>query len=453
MVLGKALSNVPHGYRGHPDSIIFYSDFDLKDIGDGSDESHLALRTLAQRAISSNRKVILGVGLTGVPELGVEFPVGQDYRYVFIDSYNYEIYRGFPFEDYEFLPQYDAIWSKNSDIVEAQVDWARLGILKYASPGNDLSNGRVIIDQSSGAEIRFGWPSRAAQALLDITNPDTDIDKAAMTLALVGTHIKSVDEAVTRLESIGNAFLFQISLLEGDLPSLVRIPPAVERPILAVSDRPYRWNVELSFPRRNIQAEPLELYYYAGMLRDDFPLLKFLAYYQVLEYYFVRYSHLDVAQSVRSILAQPGFNSHDVGQVAQIVDHVLARARRRGFGSEREQLRATITKCVEYDSFCAFLTDHRYRGVALREHLANSQVLAGVEGVEVGQSQGKVLQDLANRIYDIRNRIVHAKQSSTDGGQDPLFPFSEESKALQPDIEVMRYVSASVLIESATSPV
>lgn len=58
---------------------------------------------------------------------------------------------------------------------------------------------------------------------------------------------------------------------------------------------------------------------------------------------------------------------------------------------------------------------------------------------------------MANRIYDIRNRIVHAKQNFMDGTREPIFPFSEESKALQPDIEVMRYVAASVLIESATS--
>ena len=35
--------------------------------------------------------------------------------------------------------------------------------------------------------------------------------------------------------------------------------------------------------------------------------------------------------------------------------------------------------------------------------------------------------------------------------EEPLFPFSEESKALGPDIETLRNVAAAVLIESATS--
>lgn len=165
------------------------------------------------------------------------------------------------------------------------------------------------------------------------------------------------------------------------------------------------------------------------------------------------YSHLDVAQSVSSMLLRPGFDSHNIGHVAQIVDHVLARARRRGFGSEREQLQATVIKCIDHRSMNKLLTRHRHDGVALCEHLANPQRIAGVKVIALDRdgNDTSVLSALSQRIYDIRNRIVHAKQNSTDASMEPLFPFSEESKALQPDIEVLRYIAAAVLIESATS--
>jgi hypothetical protein len=71
--------------------------------------------------------------------------------------------------------------------------------------------------------------------------------------------------------------------------------------------------------------------------------------------------------------------------------------------------------------------------------------------LDLDDDDTSVLPALSQRIYDIRNRIVHAKQTSTDVSDEPLFPFSEESKALQPDIEVLRYIAAKVLSESATS--
>lgn len=84
--------------------------------------------------------------------------------------------------------------------------------------------------------------------------------------------------------------------------------------------------------------------------------------------------------------------------------------------------------------------------------MANRQRLGGVQPVEVSlDDDTSILPALGDRIYDIRNRIVHAKERFTDADKKPLFPFSEESKSLQPDIEVLRYVAAAFLIESATN--
>ena len=134
-------------------------------------------------------------------------------------------------------------------MVEVQVNWAHLGWLKYSSHGRDLSGERLVVDRSSNAEIRFGWPSPAAQALLGINDPVTDQHNVAMTLTLFKTNIGSFDEAIAKLESIGTAFLFQISLLDGDLVSLTKTSLRDERLAFAEWDHPYEWNFDLSFPQ------------------------------------------------------------------------------------------------------------------------------------------------------------------------------------------------------------
>jgi hypothetical protein len=393
----------------------FTSAFDLDDIGDGSAEFHGVLRDLARRASDSDYAVQLGVWRPEEPLLAVEFPAGDTSRYVFIHRRNYALYQDIPFGEYEFLVRYDAVWNKHFDTVEASVDWAGWGSFKYL--GDKGSPRDVVIDQLSGAELRLGLSSSAAQALLGLKS-------TRATLTLAGGHIGSAAEAAEKLESMGTSFLFQVSLADGNLCSLVEIPSGDERSAAyaSVIDT-YRWDLGLSFPQRIIEPKPLALYYYAGTLSDRFPLLKFLAYYQVLEYYFGRYSPARVA-----------------------------RTGRREYVKERDQIKAVITSCVDHRSLHKLLTGHCHGGVALCDHLANSRRLRGVNVIEVNREDDtSILSALADRIYDIRNRIVHAKESFMGADGEPFFPFSEESKALGPDIEILRNVAAAVLIESATS--
>src|SRR5699024_1832791 len=53
--------------------------------------------------------------------------------------------------------------------------------------------------------------------------------------------------------------------------------------------------------------------------------------------------------------------------------------------------------------------------------------------------------DVANRIYDLRCRIVHTKG---ENDTDLLLPFSEEIKHLRHDIELIEFISRKVLIAS-----
>jgi GT2 family glycosyltransferase len=115
-------------------------------------------------------------------------------------------------------------------------------------------------------------------------------------------------------------------------------------------------------------------------------------------------------------------------------------------------LRAKVLTCVDPGALRGLLASHQHDGVPLGRHLADPRCLSGVSLVDAGRAEDdELLTALANRIYGIRNRIVHAKQSSAENEPEPLFPFSAEAAALLADIEVLRYVAASVLIESAVT--
>jgi len=424
---------------GFHDDYDFYHQFDLDDIEDD------ALRELARQARDAGRAVTLALGGGRYRSaLVVSFSACGNTRNVKIDSGNSSTFSAIGLADYEFVCGYHAIWNRRSGTVEAQVRLAAGGSRYVMS--HAVNPVALVVTDSAGAAIRFGEPSAAAQGMLHC-DPDY-----IPTITLTDTNVASCEDAADRLNSIGAAFLFQLSLARGYLCSLAELPAITDDPISRHSENIYRWDMELAFPQRSIPPDPLKLFYYAGTLSNEYPSLRFLAYYQVLEYFYVRYSHLDMTESVSSMLRRTGFDATDVDQVARVVDHVLTGARRRGFGSESEQLRATVTRCVDPGRLRAFLLSHEHDGTPLGRHLADPGRLTAVGLVDIDRTEDdKLLADLAKRIYGIRNRIVHAKEGSVDNGPEPLFPFSPESAALLADIEVLRYVAAWVLIESAVS--
>jgi hypothetical protein len=64
-----------------------------------------------------------------------------------------------------------------------------------------------------------------------------------------------------------------------------------------------------------------------------------------------------------------------------------------------------------------------------------------------GDSQPSLRRQIAERIYDLRCRIVHSKQSHTDA--EPLHPFGSEAKRLRHDMHLVRFVAQHVLTTSS----
>jgi hypothetical protein len=54
---------------------------------------------------------------------------------------------------------------------------------------------------------------------------------------------------------------------------------------------------------------------------------------------------------------------------------------------------------------------------------------------------------VAERIYQIRNRIVHTKSEHDELG--PLFPFDSEVNVLEHDLALVRFLAQKTLVASA----
>jgi len=111
---------------------------------------------------------------------------------------------------------------------------------------------------------------------------------------------------VVLLEKVANAFFFEIDLILG-------IPFILEKERRVIRSRKGTANVtgkQLTFPSSQHDSRAMSLYWYARLSRG-MPLLQFLGFYQVVEFYYPMYSEQDAIQRVKIILKDPRFDAHN----------------------------------------------------------------------------------------------------------------------------------------------
>ncbi len=191
----------------------------------------------------------------------------------------------------------------------------------------------------------------------------------------------------------------------------------------------------------------MSLYWYARSARG-MPLLQYLAFYQVVEVYFPTYSRLEAQKRVRNILKVPSFNPMNDIDIGRILMAIRA-SKNKGFGDERSQLKAVIQECITPDSVRAFLASESKRA----EFFGSKQKTISDYRMSFSNPDADLRNEIADRIYDIRCKIVHTKDvgETEEETAGLLLPFSKESELMTYDIELIQYIAQQVLITSSTS--
>lgn len=196
------------------------------------------------------------------------------------------------------------------------------------------------------------------------------------------------------------------------------------------------------FPKNRYSNAALALYNY-GRSATGLPLLQFLAYYQVLEFFFPVFTRDELIRRLRAKLKDPRFDPGDDVQLGAIL--TVASTAGRGAPSEREQLRATIRATVDAATLEEFLRSD----AQFLDHFSDKNAIRGVAKISVDKNPADLRDQVADRIYDIRCRVVHTKQDGGDSTTELLLPSSPEVNALGPDILLARLIAQHALIAAA----
>jgi hypothetical protein len=384
---------------------------------------------------------------SGERGLRIGIPSGRDRRWFYCWDYaGYERLLSIPFEEYVFLQGLDAICNYKSGQIEAAirtlgVSSSRLffsRVLKLSA--NDFSEQGTVpriafTSPEHGTSLCIGQPS--AELLTMSRGP-----KPRLSLILTSKGLDQHDKALQLLRRASDALFFQIDLIH-DIPMTLvreRRVPSRRRQSARQEQPP-----EIAFPTHEYDPAPISLYWYARSA-IGMPLLQFLAFYQVIEYYFSAYSQAEARRKIKMVLKDPGFRGDREADLGRLLSAIHI-SRSGAFGDERSQLRATLMECLDAESLRQFITAEPARSEFLS---AKAKGLCDLK-LPIANLTADLRPDVAERIYEIRCKIVHTKTDVKNSEFELLLPFSKEAELLAHDIELVQFVAQQVLI-AASSP-
>jgi hypothetical protein len=216
-----------------------------------------------------------------------------------------------------------------------------------------------------------------------------------------------------------------------------------ERRVRLFSPARRQRELTLEYPLADYNDEAMSLYWYAKSARD-MPLLRFLAFYQSIEFYFPRYSQTEARKRVGAIIKNPTFRAYRDDDLDRLIS-AIQLARSGGLGNERSQLRSVVTECISADEMRQYLIASRER----EEHFSGKVPKTKYHKIPIANRNADVRNDVADRIYDIRCKIVHTKNEHSEDEFPMILPFSDDADFLLLDIDLVEFIAKRVLVSSS----
>ena len=181
--------------------------------------------------------------------------------------------------------------------------------------------------------------------------------------------------------------------------------------------------------------------YYKVARSSPFPSQSFLAYYHVLEYYFLKVSEDALHHQLRALINKTSFRSNTDG-----IDKVISLVRKQANqDNETEMLRKVLQRFVAEDDFVAYVTqieaDHG-------EKLYTKRRLIFGEQMNISLAEGHALSNAANVLKHVRNAIVHS--SDRYKREECHIPLSDTENTIEEFIPIVRFFAEQVIFGTSS---
>lgn len=199
------------------------------------------------------------------------------------------------------------------------------------------------------------------------------------------------------------------------------------------------------FPYRSYNNE-LVTYYYQGV-STDIPFTQYLAFYHVAEYFFQTIAEQEAFQEIEEQITSPSFSPYRKEDIQAFYNRIKKKMKEQkedGLWDEKTGLLLCLKKYVN-DLENLKNTINSIDANAI-DYYKTEKVIFSAEGgvINFDESEDVVYYAIRNRVYSVRNAIVHSKE----GEKLRYVPFTHDKNLLK-EIPLIRAIAEEIIINSA----
>lgn len=392
-----------------------------------------------------------------------QFPVARNFDEIIVyDDDDIDTIMSTKFTKYRGICDYEAYWSKELKCIECEIQDSKAFshgrfILRKFPPVfevcEEVTNEfgvkeptEIELFSNDKFKITVGCCTREftfLSAYKEGRHVDINQQKgrSRITLKINNILIETEEEARHLLERVSNSIFFQLDVLyEFTVTLTPRKMSHSERIMRRKMSRRQNDETRLISLNYDYDKIPLSLYWFAQNNIDS-PIFAFFAFYQVLEYYYPIYSTLEAKNRIKNLIKDPNFSVDSEIYMVKLINAITSK-NAESIGDEREQLHNVLKNIVVGDDIIEYINDNEH----LKEYYTTKQSnKISNEKLPLNDSLN-IIAKVAERIYDIRCRIVHNKASEI---HKKILPVTKEEDYLRNDVYLLRFLARKSIIANS----
>ena len=201
---------------------------------------------------------------------------------------------------------------------------------------------------------------------------------------------------------------------------------------------------EVAPPKRKYIADLV--YHFQLAISTDSALLQFMSFYHVLEHFFEEIYSQDLIDATRDKITNPGFSYRRKKDLNDLIKFIEKKSRQRGEDfsyHEKEALKLTLEKYLSMENIKTQI--EKYDETLIDYYKNNVVKFSHGDKVDLTlNQQDQIFKNLASRIYETRNSIVHSKE----GNRQRYIPFKHDKELIK-EIPLLRFVAEDIIINTS----
>lgn len=174
---------------------------------------------------------------------------------------------------------------------------------------------------------------------------------------------------------------------------------------------------EFDFPPRKVYDKEAVNYYRLALSSGE-PYVQFISFYHVLEHFFSQAFKKGTTSKLRRELTSISFalDEDSLYKIVKSIEKEISGKKEAGYGIEKNELMYLLEEYIDAGALSEELAEG---GTDWKEYYSVSKVAFEPNAPTIDWNSPDALGQIANRVYKVRNAIIHSKQRS-DGGYKPF---------------------------------